>query len=622
MEKESIQTLTEPITGGIYLQDLYVLQHGKMMLYTVASGVPCIFNAYNITDRRLEMTAPLPGTQNCWSIGSDHHGNVYIAPQDTAKLFRYSPITKQVEDLGSIFDEKAAYHVSFDEADRVYMGTAPGGKLVRYDGNGFYDYGAAYPGHQYIRSQVYYNGFVYAGTLAEEAKLIRIDVQTGERTEIPNPPFPGKAEKIQSYYSMTLVEHYIFIYTCTEQNKWLFIYDADQGVYLEQCAKNFRGLFTSGLLHGKVYFDVEDVICSFDLQTGNIEKTKFTFDNENCRGFGVLGDELLLLNHKTMRLHRMNMKTGEQNYEEVCLKEAPLPLQTMEMSPQGKLVMSAYMGCKGSIYDPVTKQNQTFPFGQAEGIMPLEDRIFFGVYPGGRIYELSDGETLPRLIKVLGEEQDRPFQMQYADGKLWIGTIPDYSKYGGAISVYDLKTGSWEVHRNIVKDQSIIGLAYKDGMVYGSTTVWGGLGKQPKEKAAKVFRWNFQTKETELETELCFPEISKPIDKIGNVVFGRDGLLWGTAENIVFGLRPEDLSVQKYVQLDRPLCRKTNWRPRYLRWRKDGRLYVNVNGITAVNIDTMETEQILSRHTELFVLDDHDRIYFEDSTKLCCLSEL
>ena len=92
MEKESIQTLTEPITGGIYLQDLYVLQHGKMMLYTVASGVPCIFNAYNITDRRLEMTAPLPGTQNCWSIGADHHGNVYIAPQDTAKLFRMSPM--------------------------------------------------------------------------------------------------------------------------------------------------------------------------------------------------------------------------------------------------------------------------------------------------------------------------------------------------------------------------------------------------------------------------------------------------------------------------------------------------------------------------------------------------
>jgi hypothetical protein len=41
------------------------------------------------------------------------------------------------------------------------------------------------------------------------------------------------------------------------------------------------------------------------------------------------------------------------------------------------------------------------------------------------------------------------------------------------------------VFRNVVQDQSIISLDYKDGKVYGSTSINGGLGADPTAEEAK-----------------------------------------------------------------------------------------------------------------------------------------
>ena len=86
-------------------------------------------------------------------------------------------------------------------------------------------------------------------------------------------------------------------------------------------------------------------------------------------------------------------------------------------------------------------------------------------------------------------------------------------------------------------------------------------------------------------------------------------------------MNPENLLLKKYIQLDREVIHTSNWRPKYLRWGKDGRLYVNINGITALNIDTMETEQVLDQPTDLFVLDKKDNIYYADEASLMYLKK-
>ncbi len=615
------ENLGEPVECGIYLNDLFREQDGKMMLYTVGSGIPCVFNAYNITDKKLEMSAQLPGTKNCWSLGADSKGNIYIAPQDEAKLFRYSPTKKKIEDLGKILGEIAAYHVSFDEEDSAYIGTSPHGKVVKFSEGKFFDYGTICEGHQYIHSHVYDKGYLYAGTYANGAKLFRIDRKTGEKQEIPAPPLFDPSDRIQSYYSMTLADNYIFIFMITDQEKLLVIYDLINNRFLNQKVRGYKGLYASQPLDGKVYFNIDGTICSFDCSNWKIEKTVFHFKDEDCKGIGVCKEELLLLNHKTFCLHRMNVKTGVETRESVSLQAGKLQLQALEISPSGKLYIGAYMGTKAVEYEPEENKFSAFSMGQTEGILPLKDHTVFGVYPGGKIFEICKNTYEKKLLRILGQDQDRPFQMYSADNKLFIGTIPGYAKHGGALSIYDFETDNWEVFRHVVKNQSVIGLAFQNGIVYGSTSVWGGLGAEPLEQAAKVFRWNMSTKQTELERELYFSELSQPIRKIGNISFGKDGLLWGTAENIIFALNPENLLLKKYIQLDREVIHTSNWRPKYLRWGKDGRLYVNINGITALNIDTMETEQVLDQPTDLFVLDKKDNIYYADEASLMYLKK-
>lgn len=621
MTKYMKENLGEPIECGIYLNDLFREQSGKMMLYTVASGIPCVFNAYNITDKKLEMSAELPGTKNCWSLGADSEGNIYIAPQDDAKLFRYSPLKQEIEDFGRILGEVAAYHLSFDEEENAYIGTCPHGKIVRFSNGEFFDYGTICEGHQYIHSHVYYKGYLYAGTNANGAKFLRIDRKTGEKQEISAPQLFEPTDRIQSYYGMTLADHYIFIFMVTDQEKMLVIYDLINQKFLDQKIRGYQGLYTSQPLNGKVYFNLKGTICSFDCSTQKIEKTVFSFENEDCKGIGVWGQELLTLNHKTFQLHRMNVKNGRETKEQISLRGGKLQLQALEISPSGKLYIGAYMGAKAAEYDPQKKQFSAFPMGQTEGILPLKESVIYGVYPGGKIFETPKKTHEKKLLKMIGQEQDRPFLLHFAENKLFVGTIPGYAKHGGALSIYDFETENWEVFRHVVKNQSIVGLAFQNGIVYGSTSVWGGLGAEPLEREAKVFRWNISEKRTELERELCFPELSEPIRKIGGIAFGKDGLLWGTAENIIFALNPEDLLVKKYIQLDREIVYTSNWRPKYLRWGQDGRLYVNINGITALDINTMETEQILEEHTDLFVLDEKDDIYYTQEASLIHLKK-
>lgn len=615
------EKLGEPIADGIFLNDLFLEQNGKMMLYTVASGIPCIFNAYNISDKRLEISAELPGTKNCWSLGADSAGYIYIAPQDEAKLFRYSPFDKKIEDFGSILGEVAAYHVSCDEEDNVYIGTYPHGKIVKFTNGYFFDYGTVYSGHQYIRSQVYYKGYLYAGTSASNAKLFRINVRTGEKNEIFLPEQICPSEEIRSYYSMTLAGSYIFILMNTGKEKLLVIYDLLRQEFLNRKIQGCRGLYTSQPLNGKVYFNINGTICGFDCSSYKIEKTNFVFEEE-CKGIGVCGDELLLFHHATSMLYRMNVKTGAKGSEPIHLKEGKLQLQALEIDSCGNLYIGAYMGTKAAGYNLRKKQLTTFSMGQTEGILPLKDTVIFGVYPHGEIYEMPKDSYQKQFLGRIGKEQDRPFTMCFAEDKLFIGSIPGYAKHGGALSIYDFSKKEWQVFRHVVKNQSVTGLVFRNGIVYGSTSVYGGLGANPVTAEAKVFRWNMTEKQTELEICLQFPEVANPIRKIGGLTFGKDGFLWGTAENIIFALHPDDLRLVKYVRVDRKLIHTSNWRPKYLRWGTDGRLYININGITALNIDTMETEQILEQHTDLFVLDKNNDIYYADGASLIFLKSM
>ena len=138
--------------------------NGDDYFYTTSSGTPAVFSAYNIDDREVVARHELTGTNTCWKHIVDSNHNVYLMSDIT--LFRYDPFQDTMTNLGKVWrTESRSFVLTKDENDNIYIGTYPGGKVIKYDPvkDEYSDLGTVEPGSKYVRSLAYHNGYLYAG---------------------------------------------------------------------------------------------------------------------------------------------------------------------------------------------------------------------------------------------------------------------------------------------------------------------------------------------------------------------------------------------------------------------------------------------------------------------------
>ncbi|MFK4997036.1 hypothetical protein ACI2OX_04005 [Bacillus sp. N9] len=133
---------------------------------------------------------------------------------------------------------------------------------------------------------------------------------------------------------------------------------------------------------------------------------------------------------------------------------------------------------------------------------------------------------------------------------LFTGTVPDYGKLGGTFAMFDSKSNTWDAYENFISNQSIIGLAYKDGKVFGGSSIWGGLGVNPSETTAKMFEFDVHTKESTVFS-LHVPGLKHP-QMIGELSFGPDGL-YGALPGDKIMKMPIVLLFSRWMQRQRKL---------------------------------------------------------------------
>ena len=118
------------------------------------------------------------------------------------------------------------------------------------------------------------------------------------------------------------------------------------------------------------------------------------------------------------------------------------------------------------------------------------------------------------------------------NGKIAVGTVPDGDRLGGALVIYDPKTNTAQKFRNVVQDESVFGLTARCGIVYGGTSIVGGLATTPPTRdAGTVFAWDVQASRKLWETVPVPGAIT-----VSSVAMGPDGLLWGVAGKTVFAV--------------------------------------------------------------------------------------
>jgi hypothetical protein len=190
-------------------------------------------------------------------------------------------------------------------------------------------------------------------------------------------------------------------------------------------------------------------------------------------------------------------------------------------------------------------------FSQIESLLPTRDGLVIGAYPDARVYrydpakpfysaEYSDeapsGEENPvKLLDLKPHVQSRPQGLATTAGKVVIGSTPSGDTLGGTLSVLDTKTGAVSlVIDNFVTDEGITAMTAGRGVVYGATTVAGGLSTTPPtQDRATVFAYDVVHNK-----KLWEANPSAAAKTISAVTMDARGRLWTVVDGDVLRLDP------------------------------------------------------------------------------------
>jgi streptogramin lyase len=625
------EPLLEPMAGAIGIFDGAAGQEdGHHVMYTTVKGSPAIFNVVDMDHNQLLRSFKLDGATTVWQHQVAPDGTVYILANEG--LWSYSPVTKQTAALAPISafpGESSLWSLTVDEQGQVYIGGYPSGKVFRYDPGTRHitDFGRAVgkQSQEYVRSIAFHDGYVYAGT--GNSQIIRLNLSTGEKTDIA-----ASLHEQGFCYDLDLVDNR-YLFARFDGTKNARLYDLQTGNWLDVTLANVAGLHVTDSLDGKVYFIADGQLKAFTLNDQTVTDTGMKYgsglrgaDWTPIDGQDLPGENLVTVNFSGS-IVLFNLQTHTVKSLSPVVKPAASLIQAVKTGPDGKIYVTGYQGSSGAAYDPATGSVVNFHMGQGDTIQRMGDKVYFGVYPEGGLYEYDPkqppGDANPHLVSIIGEEQQRVLAMTTGDGKLFLGSVPEYGKLGGAVTVYNPNApegSQLTVRRNIVQDQSVVGLAYKDGLLFGSTNINGGLGATPSASVAKMFVYDVNKDEKVTEFTPDIPGLQNPT-WIGELSVGPDGNIWGAAAGTLFALNPGTLKVIKSKVLFPGDTTYNPWSSVGLEWSKDGLLYAEMGErLIAVDPETLDFKQLADIGE--FTIGDDGHLYYSDSHNITVLTRM
>lgn len=586
---------------------------GENQVFFATNGSPATFYAVNAETMEVVFSEPLPGLDVIWAITRGSDGDIYFAGTNQGHLFRYSPEERKLEDLGhNQSDDDWVWDLAASEDGRIYGATYPGAQIFEYDpktGSGS-SWAKDYTDQAYARGIGVSDRYVYAGVGTKTARLFRIDRKTREAREIvlPITGQTGSISDVWVYGGRLLVRAgRSRLFVLDEQTLEVIRGDEDEALGI-----NYAISPPDPRDPVSIYYNYGEKLFRYDLEENQVEEVSLPTGLPTAP---VRGWDWITLQHGAKR--GRTVLVGLTEFGEMLQfdpRDASIEIKYPKVEPQGVLVQALEVGPDDrlylggyqagmSVFDPATGEvSERYPqFNQPEGIGFLDGKVFFGTYGSARIFRLDPDQPRdfghasqfnPGLVFKVGDRQDRPFAFAASEEKLFIGTVPGYGSLGGALTVFDREMGQWSVYSDLVENQSIIGLAYRDGKVYGSTSVFGGLGGKPAADAARLFVWDLATEKLVRKWAPEIPGIDQTPKAIGGLSFGPDGKLWGAAGGTIFVLDPETLEVERARTVHPSDWDVSHyWRPVYLRWAPDGRLFSTLGRqLTVIDPATLEAD--------------------------------
>ncbi len=593
---------------------------GGRLLYVVANGNPAVFTAVEVPSGRQVHSQELPGVHGSWSLDVSPDGAVYIGTNRNGHLYRWAPGDTEARSVagGRVLGETHIFGVAFGEDGLLYGGTFPGGIVFRHDpaSGEFRDYGQAVDGVRYVRAVAHLDGVIYAGTFPEY-HLVAVDAETGEKRKLSfpgdEPEWVGNLRAVNGLLLARIGDN-------------LHAYDPSRDAWVAEGPPMERFSQTSWhaeteTLHvvasGRVYawnlrtfelnrLDSRVPFAPRALEVMDLQEPDFT--GPTLVGAGVRGGIWLL-----------HLESGRVESRDAEISGVPITIRSMERGPDGNIYIGGYLSPQEMArWLPEEERLEKIPFGaQIEAMLPHNGKLYLGRYPDASILAYDPAEPVsddnPRLLFRLGDRgQDRPFGFASVGSGVAVGTVPKAGSLGGVLAFYNPRNDEVTVHEKVIPDQSIVSLVYRDGVLYGGTSIWGGIGIDPVAEEAVLFAWDVR------EERLLWSEAPLPGEQaVSNLMFDPQGRLWGITAGKVFQFDPRQRRVVRSLEIAPFGWDRTYWQSSFLSWDEaTGRIV----GLAAGSVFSLHPEnwntEIHATRAGFFANDARGNLYFGRGAEL------
>ena len=618
-------------------------------IYSVITGnandLP-IMQVIDADTEKVTTVATLPSASvnptGAWAATTASDGTIYLGTYPNGRLYKYAAGDSAITDLGTpLPGESYVFDLSAGTDGKVYGGSF--GKA------GFFEYDPV-KGATQIGSMPFYNpAYKYLRALAHDnernvsylamgnnASIIRYDHNTGKTDDI----LPAKYKSITLAGTVDYTGDRVFV-AIGGYMMALRIDVAPDGTVTssEEMSTTSAAPRVSPAHNGSVYMTVSSKLSRYDIATKQLTDLDLAIPGRIQRyGWVTLKDQANYPGETLVGL-------SDGNYETNIIKYNPQngmfrvsrvegspriagAINSIGTGPDGNIYTSAYLYGGLGKYRPFggdadDSQPESIyaPISQVDKIESENGKLYLGAYPGGLLYEYdptlpwSVGVNPKLLISTSEFKQDRPKAIAYGDNRVFMGTAGTTGARPGALSVYDYTTGTSTVHKDIVTDQSIIALAYHNGLLYGGSTIRGGYSSTPSQTEAKLFVYDpvEQTK----TNEYSLPDITggRKLTAITELKI-IDGKICGFAEGYLFMFNPDtrtfDYFEEKFPDVQLP---GGNYRDADLvTVEKDpSSVYGTIGNKYLFKIlkSNMSVQIIRSDGADMLATDDVDNLYFK-----------
>lgn len=522
---------------------------GRPVLYATSNGDPVTFNVIDVATGASLDSAEIPGEFVAGSVHQSPDGSVYFNTNDPTPgaLWRYVP-GAGVQHLGDrVAGEVWLRDVDTDASGTAYISTYPNAKLLAYhpDTGAIRDYGSLVDDATYAYAVEVVGEEVWVGT-GPVAHLLAVNPETGAVREIPLPE--EHLDNLDYVIGIDVHDGKVYVRVSPRGRFDTLVYDLATATWTDLVPGTSAAGFTAPDAEGTVYLLQGRSAVSYDPATGEVapfglEQTELAGYLEAATGTYAVG-LIDLGGEKTFAamtnkgdLLTYGLTSGSATAVAADITRSAVDVVGFGVGPDGNVYAGAKIGAgvMGRIVQGTHELQTLSGPSQAEGVGSHHGKIVIGDYSGAgvNVGDLSQpwqwGTNPKQVIKLNRGDpyhQDRVWAVQSVGDRVALGTIPEPGQNGGSVTLLDTETAEFEVFRHVVQDQSVVSLTYRDGLLYGGTSIHGGSGTTPVAKQAELFIFDPTT-----ERVVWHGSPVPGADVVNGLTWTPDGHLWGITEH-------------------------------------------------------------------------------------------